>query len=55
MIKTVNLQKVYRTEEVETTALRNVNLEISEGEFVAVMGPLGLRQIHASERAGAVG
>ena len=41
MIKTVNLQKVYRTEEVETTALRNVNLEISEGEFVAVMGPSG--------------
>ncbi|MDE2890847.1 MAG: ABC transporter ATP-binding protein [Gemmatimonadota bacterium] len=41
MIKTVNLQKVYRTEEVETTALRNVNLEINEGEFVAVMGPSG--------------
>ena len=41
MIKTVDLQKVYRTEEVETTALRNVNLEISEGEFVAVMGPSG--------------
>ncbi|MCY3767469.1 MAG: ABC transporter ATP-binding protein [Gemmatimonadetes bacterium] len=41
MIKTVDLQKVYRTEEVETTALRNVNLEINEGEFVAVMGPSG--------------
>ena len=41
MIKTVDLQKVYRTEEVETTALRNVNLEISDGEFVAVMGPSG--------------
>ena len=41
MIKTVDLQKVYRTEEVETTALRNVNLEIREGEFVAVMGPSG--------------
>ncbi len=41
MIKTVDLQKVYRTEEVETTALRNVNLEINVGEFVAVMGPSG--------------
>ncbi len=41
MIKTVNLKKMYRTEEVETTALNNVNLEIKEGEFVAVMGPSG--------------
>ena len=41
MIKTVNLQKVYTTEEVETTALNNVAVEIDEGEFVAVMGPSG--------------
>ena len=41
MIKTVSLQKVYTTEEVETTALNNVNLEINEGEFVAIMGPSG--------------
>ena len=41
MIKTVNLQKSYRTEEVETTALNNVNIEIKEGEFVAIMGPSG--------------
>ena len=41
MIKTVNLQKVYVTEEVETTALNNVNVEINEGEFVAIMGPSG--------------
>ena len=41
MIKTVNLQKVYTTEEVETTALNNVNIDIDEGEFVAVMGPSG--------------
>lgn len=41
MIKTVNLTKVFRTDEVETTALNKVNLEISEGEFVAVMGPSG--------------
>ncbi|MDX1548063.1 MAG: ABC transporter ATP-binding protein [Rhodothermales bacterium] len=41
MIKTVNLKKTYRTDEVETTALNNVNLEIGAGEFVSVMGPSG--------------
>ncbi len=41
MIKTVNLQKIFRTEEVQTLALTNVNIEVSEGEFVAVMGPSG--------------
>ena len=41
MIKTVNLKKVYRTEEVETTALDKVNLEVKEGEFVGIMGPSG--------------
>lgn len=41
MIKTVNLQKVFRTDEVETWALNNVNIEILEGEFVAIMGPSG--------------
>jgi len=41
MIKTVNLQKIFRTEEVETWALNNVSLEINNGEFVAVMGPSG--------------
>ena len=41
MIKTVNLQKVFRTDEVETKALNNVGVEIKEGEFVAVMGPSG--------------
>jgi len=41
MIKTKNLKKLYTTEEVETTALNNVNLAVSEGEFVAVMGPSG--------------
>jgi putative ABC transport system ATP-binding protein len=41
MIRIVNLTKVYRTEEVETTALNKVNLEIKEGEFVSVMGPSG--------------
>ncbi len=41
MIKTENLQKIFRTEEVETWALNDVNIEIAEGEFVAIMGPSG--------------
>ncbi len=41
MIQARNLKKVYSTEEVETTALNNVNIEIKEGEFVAIMGPSG--------------
>ena len=41
MIKTTNLQKIYLTEEIETTALNNVNIEIKEGEFVSIMGPSG--------------
>jgi len=41
MIKTVNLTKVFRTEEIETSALNNVSLHIQKGEFVAIMGPSG--------------
>src|SRR5210317_1014494 len=41
LIRTVGLRKLYTTEEVETTALDNVNVEIAEGEFVAIMGPSG--------------
>jgi putative ABC transport system ATP-binding protein len=41
MIKTVNLTKVFRTDEVETTALNNVSFGITPGEFVAIMGPSG--------------
>lgn len=41
MIKTVNLIKIFRTDEVETTALNKVNLEVEKGDFVAVMGPSG--------------
>ena len=41
MIRTRDLKKIYTTEEVETTALNNVNVEIKEGEFVAIMGPSG--------------
>jgi len=41
MIRTRDLKKIYTTEEVETTALDSVNIEIQEGEFVAIMGPSG--------------
>ena len=41
MIKTIGLTKVYRTEEVETTALNSVGIEIQPGEFVSIMGPSG--------------
>ncbi len=41
MIKTENLQKIFRTDELETWALNEVSIDINEGEFVAVMGPSG--------------
>lgn len=41
MIRTSSLKKLYRTEEVETTALDNVNISIAPGEFVSIMGPSG--------------
>jgi len=41
MIKTKNLKKLYLTEEVETTALNNINFEVNDGEFVSIMGPSG--------------
>ena len=41
MIQTIELSKIFRTEEVETTALNTVNFEVKKGEFVAVMGPSG--------------
>lgn len=41
MIQTINLSKKFRTEEIETTALNNLSIEINQGEFVAIMGPSG--------------
>ncbi|MES2679014.1 MAG: ABC transporter ATP-binding protein [Bacteroidota bacterium] len=41
MIKIENLEKIYRTEEIETVALNKISFEINNGEFVAIMGPSG--------------
>ena len=41
MLKLENLSKIFQTDEVETTALNEVNIDIEQGEFVAVMGPSG--------------
>jgi putative ABC transport system ATP-binding protein len=41
MIQLDGIEKVYRTERIETVALTDVNLEVGEGEFVSVMGPSG--------------
>ena len=41
MIRTNKLVKVYQTDEVETTALNELDIEIKEGEFVSIMGPSG--------------
>lgn len=41
MIKVIELSKIFRTEEIETTALNGVSFEIKKGEFVAIMGPSG--------------
>lgn len=41
MIKIQNLEKIYRTEEIETLVLNKISFEVKEGEFIAVMGPSG--------------
>lgn len=41
MIKTIQLRKLFRTEEIETTALNSLTFEVSKGEFLAIMGPSG--------------
>ena len=41
MIKIENISRVFRTDEVETTALNGVSMTVDDGEFVAIMGPSG--------------
>ena len=41
MITLTNLEKIYRTKEIETVALENVNLTVDKGEFLSIMGPSG--------------
>src|SRR5215212_8427527 len=41
MIRLKNIEKVYRTDTVETLALHNINLDITSGEFLSIMGPSG--------------
>ena len=41
MIRTENITRIFRTEEVETIALNGVSIEVNDGEFVAIMGPSG--------------
>ena len=41
MIKLTGINKIYRTNEIETLALENVNLDVIKGEFVSIMGPSG--------------
>ena len=41
MIRTENLTRIFRTDEVETIALNGVNIEVADGEFIAIMGPSG--------------
>lgn len=41
MIKLVGINKIYRTNEIETVALEDVNLTVNKGEFLSIMGPSG--------------
>ena len=55
MIKTINLQKIFKTEEVETWALNNVSIEVKQGEFVAIMGPSGCGKVNIAQYSWVIG
>ena len=52
MLKMNRVSKIYRTDTVETHALREFSLEVEEGEFVSVTGAVRLRQNDVSEYCG---
>lgn len=52
MITLTSLSKVYRTNEIETVALENVNLTVDRGEFLSIMGPSRLWEIYITEYYG---
>jgi len=53
MIKTQNLTKIFQTDEIETSALNEVNFNVEKGEFVAIMGPSGCGKSTLLEIGGA--
>ena len=52
MIKLKNIEKVYRTDTIETLALNDINLDVAQGEFLVNYGFFGLRKINAFEHHG---
>lgn len=55
MIKLTGINKIYRTNEIETLALENVNLDVIKGEFVSIMGPSGCGKVYLVEYYGVIG
>jgi len=55
LITLKNINKVYRTDEIETQALENVNIEVQKGEFCEHYGTVGMRKIHIAEYYWVVG